>query len=88
MKKIKFTKHFEKSFKKRIAPHSNLSRKFASRLKIFQENPHHSMLRNHALIGAKVGKKAFSIGEDLRIVYSEDEDFFIFYDVGSHNQVY
>ena len=88
MKKIKFTKAFEKSFKKRILPYPNLSKKFAVRMRIFQDDARNPLLRSHALVGSKVGKRAFSVGGDLRVIYTEDENSIIFYDVGSHNQVY
>ncbi len=88
MKRIKFSKTFAKSFHKRIASNSHLSKKFAQRVKLFETSPHHPLLRNHALAGTKVGKRAFSVTGDVRVVYGEDEDFIIFYDVGSHNQVY
>jgi mRNA-degrading endonuclease YafQ of YafQ-DinJ toxin-antitoxin module len=88
MKRIKFSKIFAKSFQKRIAPNPHLSKKFAQRMRLFEVNPRHPLLRNHALVGTKIGKRAFSITGDVRVVYGEDEDFLIFYDVGSHNQVY
>ncbi len=88
MKRIKYSKTFVKSFQKRIAAHPNLAKKFAQRLQLFSVNPTHPILRNHALIGAKIGKRAFSITGDVRVVYGEDEEFLIFYDVGTHNQVY
>lgn len=88
MKKIRFTKTFEKSFKKRIIPNHNLSKNFAKRLKLFQENPKNPLLRDHALVGTKIGKRAFSISGDIRVVYGEEDDFLTFYDVGTHNQVY
>lgn len=88
MKRIRFTKTFEKSFKKRISSNHNLSKNFAKRLRIFQENPKHPLLRDHALIGTKIGKRAFSISGDFRVVYGEDAEFITFYDIGTHNQVY
>lgn len=88
MKEIKFTKDFEKEFKKRILPHSNLSKKFKERLKSFQENPQNPALHDHPLTGTKLGKRAFSITGDFRVVYRENIDHFVFYDVGTHNQVY
>lgn len=88
MKEIRFTKTFEKSFKKRIIPNSNLSKNFAKRLRLFQKNRQHPLLRDHALVGTKLGKRAFSINGDIRVVYGEDGDFLTFYDIGSHSQVY
>ncbi len=88
MKEIKFTKNFEKAFKKRISPHSNLHKKFTERLKSFEENPKNPTLHDHPLTGTKLGKRAFSITGDYRVVYREEVDYFVFYDVGTHNQVY
>jgi addiction module RelE/StbE family toxin len=88
MKQIRFTKTFEKSFKKRIISNPNLSKNFAKRLKLFQENPKNPLLRDHALVGTKIDKRAFSISGDIRVVFGVNEDFLVFYDVGSHNQVY
>jgi len=88
MKKIRFTKTFEKSFKKRIIPNSNLSKNFAKRLRLFQENRRNPLLHDHALLGTKIGKRAFSVSGDFRVVYGEDNDFLTFYDIGTHNQVY
>lgn len=88
MKEIRFTKTFEKSFKKRISPNLNLSKNFYKRLQLFQENRKNPLLRDHALLGAALGKRAFSINGDVRVVYGEDEEFIIFYDIGTHNQVY
>jgi addiction module RelE/StbE family toxin len=88
MKKIKFSKYFEKSFKKRILPSPSLSKKFAERLKLFQTNPKDPLIRDHALTGTKIGKRAFSITGDYRVVYGEKDGVLIFYDIGTHNQVY
>ena len=49
----------------------------------------HPLLKNHPLTGAKRELRSFSVTGDVRIVYqlSGDDDA-IFFDIGSHNQVY
>ncbi len=58
------------------------------RLKIFQSNPQNPILRDHALTGTKIGKRAFSITGDYRVVYGKNSEAIVFYDIGTHNQVY
>lgn len=88
MKPIRLTKGFDKSYKKRIAPNSNLRDTYIARVTAFQAGKRNSPLKDHLLKGNMKGKRAFSIAGDVRVVYEETEEAFIFLDVGSHNQVY
>ena len=45
-------------------------------------------LNDHGLVGKKLGLRAFAMSGDIRIVYAETEEAYVFLDVGSHNQVY
>jgi len=45
-------------------------------------------LHDHALTGKLAGKRAFSIAGDIRVIYVEFDDFIVFLDIGTHNQVY
>ena len=68
---------------------AKLVRRVEERLKLFQNNPQHPLLRDHALTGSKHGYCAFSVTADIRIIYYRpDEETIILYDIGSHNQVY
>jgi addiction module RelE/StbE family toxin len=81
--------HFIKSFKKRIAYDSKLIGKVEKRLALFLQNPRHPLLRDHALIRAMRGYRAFWITADIRIIYYlRDTGTAVVYDIGSHNQVY
>ena len=88
MKPIKRDKTFEKHFKQRIAPNEKLVKLFKQRLKLFLDGELGYPLYDHALTGKLEGKRAFSVAGDIRVIYIELEDFFIFIDIGSHNQVY
>ena len=59
-------------------------------IEIFSKNPSHSVLRNHALRGAMLGKRAISVTGDVRIIFQEFDDYLVvvFLNVGTHNQVY
>jgi addiction module RelE/StbE family toxin len=88
MKPIKRDKTFEKHFKQRISPYEKLRNQFQERLVLFMAGELGYPLYDHALTGKLAGKRAFSIGGDIRVIYIELEDVIVFLDAGSHNQVY
>jgi addiction module RelE/StbE family toxin len=88
MKPIRLTKGFDKSYKKRIAPNINLRNTYIASVTAFQAGRQGSPLKDHPLKGGMKGKRAFSIADDVRVVYEETEEAFIILDIGSHNQVY
>lgn len=88
MKPIRLTKGFDRSYKKRISPNRNLRETYIECVKAFQNGESGYLLDDHALKGKMKGKRAFSIVEDVRVVYAETDDAFVFLDLGSHNQVY
>lgn len=51
-------------------------------------NPNHPQLNTHNLKGKMSTKKAFSVDDDCRVIYVEDEDKFLFLDIGDHDEVY
>lgn len=87
--KIQRHPNFEKSYKQRIFSNLKLVIKVRARLKLFQQNPKNPILKDHPLVGKKIGLRAFSITGDIRIVYEPiSKDHVILFDIGSHNQVY
>ena len=87
--KIRYTKHFQKNFIKRIPAESSLDKRYLERVTLFLQNRNDPVLKNHKLSGKLTGYFAFSITGDIRVLYyfnSDDEITFI--DIGSHNQVY
>ncbi len=87
MKKIKRDRTFEKHFKERISPNGELVNQFKYSLELFLTGEL-SHLNDHALRGKLVGKRAFSVEGDVRVIYIELDDMIVFLDIGSHNQVY
>jgi len=78
-----FTKHFQKLPKE-------IQQKAIKGIKKFIKNPFDKSLRNHPLSGRLIEKRAFSISSDMRIIFEEQEDYFLvlFLDIGTHNQIY
>lgn len=86
---VYFHKNFRKAYNLRVKSNINLDKRFQERLKLFKENSKNPILKDHALTGSKLGYRAFSVTGDIRIVYEKiDNDNVVFYDIGTHNQVY
>ncbi|OIP86658.1 type II toxin-antitoxin system mRNA interferase toxin, RelE/StbE family [Candidatus Shapirobacteria bacterium CG_4_8_14_3_um_filter_35_11] len=86
---IEHSPQFDKHFKKRISENDKLTKQFVQRLNYFIDNPKHPLLKDHLLTRNKTGLRSFSINGDLRVIYKIiNENKVLFYDIGSHNQVY
>ena len=86
--KVQFTLEFMKIYNKRFPAKHRIHTKFDQKVKIFAENPHNPILKNHLLTGKLQGYYAFSITGDIRVIYSIYMDTAYFTDIGTHNQVY
>lgn len=89
--KIRLHPRFKKSYKNRVALNQKLNLQTEERLTLFKTDPNSPLLKDHALTGTKKGLRSFSITGDIRVVYQPAEpenDEIVFYDIGSHNQVY
>lgn len=86
---ITFHPSFRKSYKKRIANNSKLVKQTSKRISLFSKNPKHPILRDHKLTGERSQYKSFWVNGDVRIVYEElSDNECVFYDIGTHNQLY
>ena len=88
MKRIARHKQFKKHFDQRIAPNKKLLIRFYERVEMFLLGERGYPLNDHALTGPQFGQRAFSLDGDLRVIYLETDEAYIFLDIGSHNQVY
>lgn len=88
MKRIDFSRQFEKHYAKRISPSKSLKRAYAERYILFVAGERGHPLNDHPLTGSMVGKRAFSVASNIRVAYKETDEAIIFIDIGSHNQVY
>ena len=87
-KEIKYSIEFKKQFQKRILPFPKVRKKFYNRVQLFLDNKTSPLLRDHLLRGKLQDFRSFSIANDLRIIYQEFDDCYIFLKIGSHNQIY
>jgi len=87
--KIYLDPTYIKHYQKRIAFKTNLRTKTTERIKLFQHDSNHPLLKDHLLIGSHFGHRAFWITGNIRIVYERvGNNEVLFLDIGTHPQVY
>ena len=82
---IKYNSRFSKQYAK---SNNKVKTAFNSRLKLFLQNPHQPLLRNHALTGSYKGYRSINVTGDWRAIYSEKNGIIIFEALGTHSQLY
>lgn len=85
---IDYHRRFLKHFKQRILPRPSVDRQYEKRLRLFLADQRHPILADHALHGDLEGYRSFSVSGDIRVIYRITGDALLFYDIGTHNQVY
>jgi addiction module RelE/StbE family toxin len=88
MKQIEYTEQFQKRLRQRYSHQPKVIERFKKHLTLFSEGVRGEPLNDHPLTGKLRGLRAFSVGGDVRVVYQETNDRYLFLDIGSHNQVY
>lgn len=89
MLKIKFGGTYYKTLRKTLEEQPELSITIDQKIKYFQKNFKDTRLDNHSLTGRMGNKCAFSITEDIRIVYEWlGKNTVRFLAIGGHSQVY
>ncbi len=83
---IDFHKNFQKTFKRLPIKIQN---KFYLRLAIFEQNPFHPVLNNHAVDAAYPGHRSINVTGDYRALYEAYGDSaVIFMEIGTHAELY
>jgi mRNA-degrading endonuclease YafQ of YafQ-DinJ toxin-antitoxin module len=89
MTEVAFSSSFKRAYKGRIKGNAGSEARFWESLEIFRNDPFDQRLRTHKLSGRLKELWSFSIGYDLRIVFSFLEgDRALFVDIGTHDEVY
>jgi addiction module RelE/StbE family toxin len=88
MKQIEYTKQFQKRLRQRYSHQPKVIERFKRHLELFSAGVRGEPLNDHPLTGKLRGLRSFSVGGDVRVVYQETDERYIFLDIGSHNQVY
>jgi mRNA-degrading endonuclease YafQ of YafQ-DinJ toxin-antitoxin module len=80
---------FQRAYKKIIQGRPALQAKFAEKIRLFIEDPHHPSLDTHSLSGKLDGMWAFSLTFKLRVVFSfSDANYVTLENIGPHDAVY
>ncbi len=77
---------FRRHFKERISLDESLVEAYQASVDAFFQNP--ETVDDHALKPPLKDRRAFSVNDDYRVVYRVKEDFLLFVDIGTHDQVY
>lgn len=74
---------------KNIKSHNyQLSQKIEKQLALFQDNHTHPSLKAHKLTGKLGSYWSISIDKSIRMLFTIDENGVLFFDIGTHDQVY
>lgn len=89
MIRIKFTGKYQEDLSELCYEHPLVKEEIDNRVKLFLNNPEDTRLDNHALTGRMAGNWAFSITNDIRIVYEWlGKKTVRFLAIGGHPKVY
>lgn len=87
-KKIYYSKEFKKNYKARYLGQTKIQKQIETRINLFLSDRNNPILRDHKLVGIRHKQRSFSVTGDIRIIYIEFEDYYLFLDIGTHSQVY
>ncbi len=84
--KIEFHRTFTKQYRKIPA---SIREKCDARLRLFEIEPSHPLLDNHALHGDRLGQWSINITGDWRALYEFlDEHSIVFVEIDTHSNLY
>lgn len=85
MKFVSYHKKFKKQLRR--LP-KKIQEKFYLKLEIFVIDPNSSGLNDHSLVGEWTGYRSIDVTGDIRAIYREDFESFVFRAIGTHSQLY
>ncbi len=89
MLKVKINGNYDKMRRELIDQNPCLKETINAKVKLFMHNPDDTRLFNHPLTGVMDGQHAFSITDDIRIVYEWfGKNTVRFLGIGGHPKVY
>lgn len=81
-----FHKSFDKDFEKLT---KKIQNRTLTHIQLFQAQPYHPLLSNHALIGKYLGLRSINITGDIRAIYDPIADgLCMFIAIKPHSQLY
>lgn len=89
MVRVRFQGTYYETLSELLGEQPDLSREIDRRIKWFLKNPDDTRLDNHSLTGRMTGKYAFSVDDDIRIIYERiGQGTVRFLAIGRHAKVY
>ena len=85
---ILFASNVKKELERLKNKQPKLADKVQAQIKVFIENPKHPSLRLHKLKGRLNNSWSISITGGYRLLYYVQDNKVVFYDLGTHDQVY
>jgi len=85
MKSILLHRNFEKKYSK--LP-KKIKDAFKKRRNLFLADIHSPLLDVHMLHGKRNGYRSFNVTGNIRVIYQETEEVFLFVDIGTHGELY
>jgi mRNA-degrading endonuclease YafQ of YafQ-DinJ toxin-antitoxin module len=91
MARVTRTRRFEAQLKRRA--NKRIRRLFDQRVRLFQKNPYDPALDIHVLKYDLEGYWSFSLtddksADDFRVIYRKTKQGYVFFDFGTHDQLY
>ncbi len=83
---IKRTTKFNVAYKKRVFKNEKLKQEYLQSVRDFLDD--RGSVNDHQLWGKMKLFRAFSINNEYRVVYLENDNEFLFINIGTHEQVY
>ena len=89
MTRVKYHGDYQTDLKNTVATFPYLKKEIDRRIKLFKKNPEDTRLENHPLKRNLEGKWAFSITDDVRIIFEwKGKSTVRFLAIGMHKEVY
>ncbi len=85
MKRVIWKKTFRKDYKKLTQREREA---WTGAIALLEQAPYHKSLRRHKLSGRYQGLESIDVLPDLRAVFFENNDFWIFHYIRNHGQLY
>ncbi|MCB0176190.1 MAG: type II toxin-antitoxin system mRNA interferase toxin, RelE/StbE family [Anaerolineae bacterium] len=87
MIEIHYSDQFKRRYKQKIKS-KRLKNDVLEAIETFKQQPESKAINDHQLNRKLYKFRSFSVDDDYRIVYLEKEDYIVFIDIGTHEQVY
>ena len=88
MKPIQFSPDVRRKLKELQTKDIKLSKRIEKQLDLFLKNPRLKSLRLHKVSLETKNSWSISINKSFRMIYTETDNEFYFYKIGTHDEVY